>query len=186
MSIFLHNEPRSNTILNAALRAFSRYGFKRVAMDDIASEAGISRPSLYLVYPNKAAIFQALAQAMATRACELAREAWPEHEPFNKGLGQAAMALNLDAWRLIKGSPHGGELLADNSGVIGDIIADVDTYFIALVSERLIENGQSPAMAKTITAALHGIKDKATSEAELITSTVAFSNMVAASYGMTS
>jgi AcrR family transcriptional regulator len=185
MSILLHNDTRSNAILNAALGAFSRYGFKRVAMDDIASEVGISRPSLYLVYPNKAAIFQALARAMATRACAMAREAWPEHEPFGAGLGHAAMALNLDAWRLIKGSPHGGELLADSGSVVGDIIAEVDTYFIALIGERLIENGQSAAMAKTIAAALHGIKDKATSEDELVMSTVAFSEMVAASYGMT-
>jgi AcrR family transcriptional regulator len=182
MSIHLHDEARRNVVLNAALSAFSRYGFKRVAMDDIAREAGMSRPSLYLIYSNKAAIFQALAEAMAARACEMATAAWPQSAPFYAGLGSAAIALQLDGWRLVKGSPHGNELVADNSAVVGAVLARVDAHFIALIGARLIENGQSDVLAKTIAAALHGIKDKAATEDELLASTFAFSKMVAASF----
>lgn len=175
-------DPRSNTILNAALSVFARYGFKRVSMDDIATEAGMSRPALYLAYANKAAIFQSLAKAMATRACELASESWPAGEAFDAGLGRAALAINLDGWRLLKGSPHGGELLADNSAVVGEISAAVDAHFIGLIETRLIENGQSGTLARVIAAALHGIKDKAKTEEELVASTMSFARLVVAGF----
>ncbi len=47
--------PGSNAerILDAASRCFSRYGFQKTAMEDIASEAGMSRRSLYRSFPDK-------------------------------------------------------------------------------------------------------------------------------------
>jgi AcrR family transcriptional regulator len=167
MSIDLHSDPRSNDVLNAALTVFARYGFKRASMEDIALEVGLSRPSLYLIYPNKTAIFVVLARAMADRACLLSFEAWPESEDFETGLARAALVLNLDAWRLIKGSPHGGELVADNSAAVGEISLAVETHFIQLIESRLIKKGHKRDFAKIIASAIHGIKDKASSEEEL-------------------
>ncbi len=40
-------------ILEAALRAFSRYGVKRTSMGDIAQEAGIARQTLYKTFRSK-------------------------------------------------------------------------------------------------------------------------------------
>jgi AcrR family transcriptional regulator len=183
MSISFSADPRANVILNAALAVFARYGFKRASMEDIALEAGISRPALYLVYPNKGAIFTGLAQAMAARACELASAAWREDKTFAAGLSDAALALNLEAWRLVKGSPHGGELMSDNGAVVSQITAEVDTHFIALIEERLKGQGQEPAMAHVLAAALHGIKDKAKSEDDLIASTREFASLIGRSFG---
>jgi AcrR family transcriptional regulator len=182
MSISFVADLRANAILNAALAVFARYGFKRVSMEDIALEAGISRPALYLVYPNKGAIFTGLARAMAARACNMADGAWPIDKAFASGLAEAALALNLDAWRLVKGSPHGGELMSDNSAVVSEITAEVDRHFIALIQERLLANNQQAGLAQMIAASLHGIKDKAKSEADLVASTQAFAKMVAASF----
>jgi AcrR family transcriptional regulator len=180
MSTDLHSDPRTNDILNAALTVFARYGFKRVSMEDIAGEAGLSRPLLYLCYPNKAAIFTALAKAMADRACDYCQAAWPETEAFETGLTRAAIGLNLDAWRLIKGSPHGAELIADNGVVVGEISLDVDRYFTGLIEARLTGGGHSPAPARMIASALHGIKDKAASEEELVANIAIFANLVTA------
>lgn len=180
MSTDLHADPRTNSVLNAALTVFARYGFKRASMEDIAGEAGLSRPLLYLCYPNKAAIFQALATAMAERACNYCDAAWPETEAFETGLTKAALALNLDAWRLIRGSPHGAELMADNSVVVGEISLKVDRYFVNLIEARLIGGGFRPDPARIIASALHGIKDKAQSEDELIAHIAAFASLVTA------
>jgi AcrR family transcriptional regulator len=180
MSIELHADPRTNSVLNAALAVFARYGFKRVSMEDIAREAGLSRPLLYLSYPNKAAIFTGLARAMADRACTHCEAAWPPTATFEVGLVQAALALNLDAWRLIKGSPHGGELMADNSEVVGEISREVDRFFSNLIETRLKSGGHSAALARMILGAVHGIKDKATSEEELVAHITAFATVIAA------
>src|SRR5690606_7833946 len=44
----------------AAQKLFFRHGFKRVTMNDIADAAAMSRPALYLVFPNKEEIFKAV------------------------------------------------------------------------------------------------------------------------------
>lgn len=180
MSTQLHDDPRTNSVLNAALAVFARYGFKRVSMEDIAREAGLSRPLLYITFANKAAIFTALARAMADRACAQCAAAWPPAAPFEIGLTQAALALNLDAWRLIKDSPHGGELLANNSEVVGEISREVDHYFSNLIETRLKSGGHRASLAQMIAGAVYGIKDKATSEDELVANITAFGSVIAA------
>lgn len=179
MSTNLSDDGRSNQILNAALAVFARYGFKRASMEDIAQQAGMSRPALYLVYANKGAIFSALARAMAKRACEAATLAWPQGKCFDDGLAAAGIAIHLDGWRLIKGSPHGRELLDDNSAVVSEIVATVDAHMNALIATRLHEAGQDGSISSVLVAGLHGIKDKAQIEDELTRGMTVFANLIA-------
>ncbi|MBL8128215.1 MAG: TetR/AcrR family transcriptional regulator [Chloroflexia bacterium] len=46
-------------VADAALIVFQRYGFARTTMSDIAEAVGMSRPALYLLFPNKEEIFAA-------------------------------------------------------------------------------------------------------------------------------
>ena len=94
MSIRLDGDPRRDQILQAALAVFARYGFKRATMEDVASEAGISRPALYQSYENKAAIFAALAVALGQASCDAATaEAFPT---FCMGLSVPASKVWFD------------------------------------------------------------------------------------------
>ena len=52
---------------DAALTVFQRYGFARTTMADIADAAGISRPALYLLFPNKEEIFAAAVRSVNER-----------------------------------------------------------------------------------------------------------------------
>ncbi|MFA6584629.1 MAG: TetR/AcrR family transcriptional regulator [Elusimicrobiaceae bacterium] len=53
-------EPAKNlAILNAAVRLFLRRGPSAITMDDIASEAGVAKGTLFLYYPSKDALFAA-------------------------------------------------------------------------------------------------------------------------------
>jgi AcrR family transcriptional regulator len=178
MSTSLSDDNRANQILNAALAVFARYGFKRASMEDIAQEAGVSRPALYLVYANKGAIFAALAHAMATRACEAATMAWPQGMALSDGLSAAGIAIHLEGWRLIKGSPHGRELLDDNSAVVSEIVAAVDAHMMALIAVRLYEAGHDSHISSVLVAGLHGIKDKAQSEDELTAGMAVFAKLI--------
>lgn len=40
-------------ILNAAKKLFTNYGFKKVSMDEIASEAGVTKKTVYTYFPSK-------------------------------------------------------------------------------------------------------------------------------------
>lgn len=60
-------EAKRRRAADAALNVFKRYGFARTTMGDIAEAAGISRPALYLLYPNKEEIFAAAVQSANDR-----------------------------------------------------------------------------------------------------------------------
>ena len=54
------SEERKNQILEAAIAVFARLGFQQTRMDDIASQAGLSKGALYLYYKSKDAVIAAL------------------------------------------------------------------------------------------------------------------------------
>src|SRR5581483_2412038 len=43
-------------IYKAALASFERHGVRRTLMDDVAKEAGVSRPTIYYYFPDKDAL----------------------------------------------------------------------------------------------------------------------------------
>ena len=49
---------RRRTLLDAAVSAFSRFGFRKTSMDDVARAAGVSRQGLYLVFSTKEELFR--------------------------------------------------------------------------------------------------------------------------------
>ena len=53
-------DERPGEILNAAFEAFVERSFAKTSMSDIAKQAGVSRPTLYLYYESKEEIFSAL------------------------------------------------------------------------------------------------------------------------------
>lgn len=52
--------PRMDQIINATRVLFTRYGYRRTAMDDIAREAGVAKATLYLHFAGKDDVFRAM------------------------------------------------------------------------------------------------------------------------------
>jgi AcrR family transcriptional regulator len=50
------SEAVDNAILEATLTLMAREGYARMSVDAVAAEAGVSKPTLYLRYPSKAAL----------------------------------------------------------------------------------------------------------------------------------
>jgi len=53
----LSNEKKS-LILDAACKRFAYYGFSKVTMDEIASDVGLGKASLYYYFPTKESLFE--------------------------------------------------------------------------------------------------------------------------------
>ncbi|WP_203882372.1 TetR/AcrR family transcriptional regulator [Planotetraspora kaengkrachanensis] len=62
------DDPKRSAVLTAALGLFSRYGFQKTSMEEVAKAAGISRPGLYLLFPNKEQLYRATMQGVMERA----------------------------------------------------------------------------------------------------------------------
>lgn len=57
-------EEKRRRIVNAARRVFTTLGYDRASMNDIAVEAGVSKPTLYVYFEHKEALFAALVEEL--------------------------------------------------------------------------------------------------------------------------
>ena len=58
-------DERRAAILAAALDVFAENGFAASRLDDVAQKAGVAKGTLYLYFPDKEALFEALLQGLA-------------------------------------------------------------------------------------------------------------------------
>lgn len=82
-------EARPEEILEAALAEFTERGFEAARMEDIAKAAGLSKAAIYLYFPSKMALLEALIEA---KVSPLAHQAQKLAEA---GEADPAMALRM-------------------------------------------------------------------------------------------
>ncbi|HRY06112.1 MAG TPA: TetR family transcriptional regulator [Hyphomicrobiaceae bacterium] len=63
-------QAKRQKILSAALQVFSQYGFEAARLDEVARKAGVAKGTLYLYYPNKQAMFEALVRSSVSPLIE--------------------------------------------------------------------------------------------------------------------
>ncbi len=62
-----HERPKTRRILDAAASVFARRGFSEARMDDVATEAGVSKGGLYLHFKSKDDLFDAIVGHVVSR-----------------------------------------------------------------------------------------------------------------------
>jgi TetR/AcrR family transcriptional regulator len=82
-------------ILDAALEVFSTHGFRGATVDQIAGEAGLSKPNLLYYFPSKEAIFTALLSELLDTWLAPLRELDPEGEPLEEMLAYVQRKLQM-------------------------------------------------------------------------------------------
>ena len=170
-------ESRRAAILDAALRTFGQYGYRRTSMDDIAREAGIGKGTIYLSFASKDEVFQALSQRLSERM--LAEAAAAREQPGTTADRLAAMSA---AWYgtyvdTVWNSPHAAELMDAKHRLSADLVAQALSQFKRLVSDVIAEAaatgeldlepaGLTPeAAAELLIACCRGLQSSAASPA---------------------
>jgi AcrR family transcriptional regulator len=126
----------SNRILQAGFVLFARHGFARTSMSDIAREAGIARATLYLHFPDKAAVFEALANSLVEAALAAAGAAWRAEAGLAQNIEAIILAKDLSFFQLIRATPHGAELLAVDAELTRRHVERLDSRFRAMLERR--------------------------------------------------
>ncbi len=182
-------DPRQKTILYAAWAAFAAYGFRKTSMDDIARGAGMSRPALYLHYRSKEDIFRSLAQFYYDDAVECVRAALARDLAVPDRLAEAFSAQGGAIIEAMLSSPHGRELLDTSNATAADIaeagearLRNVYAGWLTDMAARGAVRLSVPAgdAAGAITAALAGIKGKATDHASYSRDVAALARLIGA------
>jgi AcrR family transcriptional regulator len=116
-------------IREAAFMLFGRYGFKRTSMEDIASEAGLSRTALYMQFRNKEDIFRDLARGLHEEGLTQAEAALAGDAALTERLRAAVEAKTLKMIEIIRTSPHGSELMDEKNRLCGDLATGSEHRF---------------------------------------------------------
>lgn len=82
-------------ILEAALEVFSTHGFRGATLDQIATEAGLSKPNLLYYFPSKEAIHNELLSGLMDTWLDPMRELDPDGDPITEILDYVARKLEM-------------------------------------------------------------------------------------------
>lgn len=156
-------------ILEAALKVFIRYGFRRTTMSDLAKEAGMSRPALYQQFANKEDIFRAVAIDYVTRAGEEVETRIHAYESVAEKLFFILDIWLVNPFELIHSTPDARELMDSTHDFVSDVIEDSHRAIESSVAgvlessrDALTIHGLTPeSIARVFTASAMGFKDYA-------------------------
>jgi AcrR family transcriptional regulator len=152
-------EDKQSKVLKSAYDVFLRYGFRRTTMDDIAKDAGMSRPALYLVFKNKEEIFRALAQSVCDSGIAGAEALLKKKQAKPEKLLAILDVSLLNILETLSHSPHGSELM----GVEDELAADIDEYWhenTCRVLAEAIGGSEAQLRAALVLDAVNGMKKR--------------------------
>ncbi|WP_424975169.1 TetR/AcrR family transcriptional regulator [Dinoroseobacter sp. S124A] len=89
--------PTINRILTAAFRLFFRRGYSRVSMDEIASEAGVTKRTLYNHFASKDALIGAVMDRQADLTLDTVR-GWADPEAVTSHAFLDGLLVKLADW----------------------------------------------------------------------------------------
>ncbi|MFD4542911.1 TetR/AcrR family transcriptional regulator [Streptomyces bauhiniae] len=133
---------RVTTILQAAYTCFTRHGVRRTTMDDLARQAGMSRPAVYQYVRNKEDAFRRLVQHLLDDALAASRAAVTDRKDLPAQL-TGALTAKLDlVGRVWRDSPaHAAELLAVDARLSADLLTAYDEAMTDLLAGALSQAG---------------------------------------------
>jgi len=142
---------RERQVLDVAHARFAAYGFAAVTMDDVAADAGVTKPLLYAYFGNKERLYIACmeraGEAMFTTVGGAVSDADSPADALRRGLHAffAFVDEDRDAWRVLfdETLPAGGD--------VAERAAEYRERLLALVAQTNLDRlpEQHRAAAKT-------------------------------------
>ena len=132
---------RADDIVDAAYVCFTRHGARRTTMNDLAEQAGISRPALYQYFRSKEDVFRALVERLladAFAASESAAAAGADPADRLAGILLAKLALVM---QIRRDSPaHAAELLGVDTRLSPEALERYDGAMLGLLTRTVHES----------------------------------------------
>ncbi len=165
-------------ILDAALRLFSQYGYRRTSIDDIARDAEIAKGTVYLSFRSKEEIFRALCESLIERADSAVKLARATIGPVDERLVAVLEAKFGFFFETVYRSAHAAELMDSKNRLSADLFAQSRRRYMKVLREMIEEATRAGELepsrmeldaddlAQMLVAAAHGIESAATSRAQ--------------------
>ncbi len=168
-------DEKRQRVRQAALEVFLRFGYRKVNMDDIARGAGISRPALYLVFPNKEAVFREVVQAGLDELLAKIEEGLAKRRSLPEQLAHVFQVSSVASFELVARAPAARELMTASFDFVRDLFDRYEQRQAEILA-RLIRAAvprpdalrpSAEARARVMIAAVHGFKAAAKDPQEM-------------------
>ncbi|MFE9693393.1 TetR/AcrR family transcriptional regulator [Micromonospora sp. NPDC005806] len=122
---------REQQMLDAAVKVFSRRGFHAASMDEIADDAGISKPMVYAYLGTKEELFVACLHREGTRMMEAIAGAAAPDLPADERLWRGLRAFfgfvgaHRDGWAVLYRQARGSQPFAAELATMRDRLVEV-------------------------------------------------------------
>ncbi len=104
-------DEKEDRFIEAAIEVFSRYGIRRATMGDIASQAGVSRQTLYATYASKEEVMAASMKCVAAKTIAKIEEKWSECVTLGEKLDVYFEHAVIAFFDIIRSMPDANDLL---------------------------------------------------------------------------
>ncbi len=129
---------REEKIIEAAIRLFSRYGVKRTSMNDLATEAGIARQTLYNSFSNKDEVLRATIQLFADRAVAQIDAGLQKTSDLGERLDVVFRHVAVEPYDQLNASPNTEDIIEGFNASSQEEITAADERFRAIIA-RILE-----------------------------------------------
>jgi AcrR family transcriptional regulator len=150
-----HPDTPEHRVLDAATRCCERWGMAKVTVDDIAAEAGISRATLYRLFPGgKDVLYEALRRRdSADFFTEL-----EAHVDRADSLGDLLVRIVVEATRQLRADEHLQVMLASRPGEVAmslsfeglPVIFETATAYLSPLVARWIGEHRAAELAELL------------------------------------
>jgi AcrR family transcriptional regulator len=164
------NEAKGRNALESATSVFSRYGYARTTMGDIASAAGISRPALYLLFPDKQSIFDAAIHHMDEQKHAGIRAGLDKMENLRSKLLYACQSWGSHGVDLSESHPDAADLFDLRHPAVRRVYTRFENLIADLIEARVAASGigaSSAELARALVFGMRGLRDTATNGEEM-------------------
>ena len=111
-------DERHAAILRAAWKMMCRYGFAKTTVNEIASEAGIGKGTVYLYFDSKEDILIALVSETNSRILDNMERIASSGLPAGEKLQKMLLSRALEIYDVVHANQHGEEIIASHKPAI--------------------------------------------------------------------
>lgn len=122
-------------ILDAAMTMFSRYGYTKTTMGDIATAAGVSRQTVYNAFPGKEEILRATMRKYGTESVQAVRAEWDKTPGIAGKIDVFHTHVPLKWYESMTASPDWADLMDGLHNAASEEVKAMDDSMKAALTE---------------------------------------------------
>ena len=157
-------------IVHAAVDVFLRYGYARTTMGDIASAAGVSRPTLYDAFPGKEEVFCAAVAELDARSYAQMDAALPRHRTLEAKLRYVCKKWGAHGFDLTAIHPDAKDLFDLRFPAVRAMYERFCAFVAGLIGERVAVSGgkdSAAQLARGLVFSMRGLEETAADGADM-------------------